>query len=284
MEVRKFKCINCGQMFETDNPDPLCPNCCSDNITPCKKGASGIALFFAVLGSIAIGFGGVYIYKSMGETEPLAQEQYGTYEPIEQPVRPVQITGEKPVEKIPEKPALSTVPTFITDPVVTVAGEKYNVSIKANTETNDRVRYELCDYNTTTVKYSNFDGEFKNVEAAIDGTDTYTIYAVNTKTNDCVSINVPGFKKIVVAKPIEKLTKEELQEIFNSGNETPELKSKFANKYTLTFYGLPDDEPAPDRYSEIFNRLIAGWLSVEVVSVKYNSMNYITAIEFNVEL
>ncbi len=276
MEVRKFKCINCGQMFETDNPDPLCPNCCSDNITPCKKGASGIALFFAMLGSIAIGFGGVYLYKSVGKHEAVNPDQPGIYNSIEQPLKPKQITG--------EKPALSAVPTFVSDPVVTQAGEKYNVSIKANTETHDRVRYELCDYNTTTVKYSNFDGEFKNVEAATDGTDTYTIYAVNTKTNDCVSINVPGFKKIFVAKPIEKLTKEELQNIFNSGNETPELKSKFANKYTLTFNGLPADEPAPDRYSEIFNRLIAGWLSVEVVNVKYNSMNYITAIEFNVEL
>ncbi len=284
MEVRKFKCINCGQMFETDNPDPLCPNCCSDNITPCKKGGSGLALFFVVLGSMILGFGGVYLYKTIGTTQPTIQGSSSTTVAVEKPTNTQPINVEKPIQKVPATPELSPIPKFVADPTVTLVGEKYNVSIKAGVETKDRVRYELCAYNTTTVKYSNYDGQFKNVEAATDGTETYTIYAVNEKTNDCVSINVPGFKKIVVAKPIEKLTKQELQEIFNSGNETPELKNKFANKYTLTFNGLPDGEPAPDRYSEIFNRLIAGWLSVEVVDVKYNSMNYITAIEFNVEL
>lgn len=282
MEEKKFKCVNCGQIFITKDDDPLCPYCCSDNITPYKNRRVGLIITCAIMGGIALGFGGVYLYKSIKPTP--------TQIPVPSPAQTL-IQGQTSIpdpDPIPGDTVmlieLSPIPRFISDPEVILVGESYNVTVKAEVDTKDKLTYELCEYNTDNVKYSNSSGEFKGVEAAVDGTETYTIYAVNTSTNDRASINIPGFKKIVVAKPIEKLTKEELQAIFNSGNETSDLKSKFANKYTLTFNGLPADEPAPDRYSEIFNRLIAGWLSVEVVNVTYNSMNYITSIEFNVNL
>lgn len=171
--------------------------------------------------------------------------------------------------------------TSVSDPVW--ANGSYKFDVKATTKDGDDLVFNL--YATGVVDpvaYSS-NGGFRNIPPAEDGTGIYTLEVKNSRTGEYTSCPVSGFVQQVEKKVMaKKLSVEDLQKMFNSGSIPSNVKSSFAFGYKIVCSGLAEDETAPDRYEEIFNRLIASWSSVVVTGVKYNDRDQITSINIKV--
>ena len=272
---RQFKCIDCGHKFDSVNEETACPNCKSENITPIKRVKPIVGLVITLLGSIAIGFCGVLCCNKILEND--RKVEISKKESIVE--TPTTINVEQPVAK---KTKVSSVPQIIGEPEVILNGKQYTLKVYAQTQNNiDELKYELYVLGEENSRYSSTTSTINNIAPTTDG--IYTLRVVNVATEEYIERQIPGFN-IVEEKqqPIENYTKQQLEDIFNRGNEPANFRTKFAKGYTLEFFGLRDDETKPDRYSEIFNRMIGAWLSIDVIDVEYTELNYIKKIKIQV--
>ena len=291
--IRKFKCKNCGHVYEADELNPNCVNCGSDNVTPYKPIPPAVkVLAVAVLG-LGIGFGCAKMVSSFVNNSEIVSDK-GQEGMSSIPLSPggggINLpdnssetedsnvgNGEALMEISSGKPEIVSV----SDPVF--ANGFYKFEVKATTKDGDDMVFNL--YATGVidpVAYSS-NGVFRNIPPAEDGTGIYTLEVKNSRTGEYTSRPLSGFVQPVEQKTMaKKLTVEDLQKMFDSGSVPSNVKSSFASGYKIVCSGLAEDETAPDRYEEIFNRLIASWSSVVVTGVKYNDRDQITSINVKV--
>ncbi len=291
--IRKFKCKNCGHVYEADELNPNCVNCGSDNVTPYKPISPVVkVLAVAVLG-LGIGFGCAKLVSIfVNNTEIVSDKGQDGMSSI--PLSPggggINLpdnssdtedtnvgNGEALMEVSSGKPEIVSV----SDPVY--ANGSYKFEVKATTKDGDDMVFNL--YATGVVDpvaYSS-NGVFRNIPPTEDETGIYTLEVKNSRTGEYTSCPVSGFVQQVEKKVMaKKLSVEDLQKMFDSGSVPSNVKSSFASGYKIVCSGLAEDETAPDRYEEILNRLIASWSSVVVTGVKYNDRDQITSINVKV--
>ena len=291
--IRKFKCKNCNHVYEADELNPNCVYCGSDNVTPYKPTSPAVKVLLVSVLGIGLGFGcakvvSMVVNKSDMVSEPKNNDDMSSISlspggGANLPVKSSETedsnigNGEALMEISSGKPEI----TSVSDPVW--ANGSYKFDVKATTKDGDDLVFNL--YATGVVDpvaYSS-NGGFRNIPPAEDGTGIYTLEVKNSRTGEYTSCPVSGFVQQVEKKVMaKKLSVEDLQKMFNSGSIPSNVKSSFAFGYKIVCSGLAEDETAPDRYEEIFNRLIASWSSVVVTGVKYNDRDQITSINIKV--
>ena len=279
--MKTFKCLSCGHIFSSETEATHCPSCNSENLTPHKKSKSFVVLggFFVlcVLIGVGVAVGIEHFTKDSG-----AQTGNGAGVVTEQTEQVAVNTGVQPGVQpaTSEKQPTSGIPTFSVSTPQLVNG-KYNFAVTVdNTKGINWISY-LKIPGAEKPAYESSTGSFSKVEPVEDG--RYILVLENKDTQEKQEVDVLGFDK-PKALTVEKLTQEQLQQIFCEGAAQPaDMQWRFAYGYKMKFVGLDEDESVnpPTRYSEIFNRMI-NWSSLTITSVNYNSANQITHITFNV--
>lgn len=151
----------------------------------------------------------------------------------------------------------------VTSPEYDEASKTYSFEVVASGE---NITYTLADSKKRDVQ-SNQTGEFK-VQPTASG--KYYVYVSDAGGNKTDYQEVRG-----CYKPVNKVTKEELQTILNSGKSQEAIDADFPNRVSsgcrYEFVGISEDETPPGSYNEIINRIrMRTWSSVTVLSVLHN--------------
>lgn len=291
--IRKYKCKNCNRIYEADELNPDCVYCGSDNVTPYKPASPAVKVLLVSILGVGLGFGcakvvSMLVNKSDAVSESRAKDDMSSISlsPGGGANLPARTSGAED-SNVGNGEALMEIssgkPEIVSVSDLAWADGAYKFVVKATTKDGDALVFNLYAAGVVDpVAYSS-NGTFRNIPPAEDGTGIYTLEVKNSRTGEHTMRQVSGFvqqsEKKVMAK---KLSVEELQRMFNSGSIPSNVKSCFAHGYKIVCSGLTDDETAPDRYEEIFNRLIASWSSVVVTGVKYNDRDQITSINIKV--
>lgn len=172
---------------------------------------------------------------------------------------------EEPTTPAPVEPA-AIEPTIISvsKPVYDPSTKLYSFEVKAEGQ---NLTYVLADANGTKIS-SQKTGSFK-VQPCKKG--QYRVYVTDENGKRSSKKLVSGF--VIV---YEKLTKEEMQTAFNTGDymqgDKLDFKHRISGNCVYIFNGLKEEEDKPTSYSEIFNRIgLATWKSVTVDALVYDS-------------
>lgn len=173
-------------------------------------------------------------------------------------------TGQTPGTKLEaEQPTLPEI-LSVSDPEYNEAGKTYSFQIVASGES---LTYTVADAKKRDLQ-SNKTGDFTVQPSA---TGKYYVYITDSFGNKSDYVEVKGCYRLV-----EKVTKDELESIFNSGKSQDAIDADFANRISsgcrYEFVGINEDETPPGSYNEIINRIrMKTWSSVTILSVSHNS-------------
>ena len=270
--MKTYKCIDCGNVFESEEIVEQCSQCGSDNITPIKK-MPNIAkgLLIGLLG-IPLGFGVGYLVDEIIDREGEAV--------IIPPPSPINTKDVDDIE-IADSDTIITeadIPQIIdvTNPQYKNGG--YYIEVKAIVESKATLIYELSSPQNT---YTSEDGKFENIAYTDDG--IYHLTVKNVKNGAYVEDDLTGFKQPV--ENVEPLTKAQIQHIINTSERVSEATmAKFGN-YHMDFIGLDPEETAPDRFREVVQAMRAGsWKSATIIGEpKYDELGRVTYLKIKVE-
>lgn len=191
---------------------------------------------------------------------------------------PSETKVEIPVEKVSTVPVISSV----SNPVRDAAGN-YSFQVKASVESGDDLKYGLfSDANRQNQVAMTSDGNFTSI--APSSTGSYYLAVVNDITHQwSESKKVSGFDKPVM---FEKVTKEELEKICNSGDygmAPAKFSHRFAPGFVIVANGMKDDERAVKSVSDICQKVMMGtWRSITIQTMEYDSQNRVKKLVFNV--
>ncbi len=144
------------------------------------------------------------------------------------------------------------------------ASKTYSFQVMASGE---NLTFTVADAKKKDVQ-SNQTGDFR-VQPSSSG--KYYVYVTDRFGNKSEYKEVKGFYR-----PVNKVTKEELQQILNSGRAQSAIDANFPDRVfsgcKYEFVGIHEDEDIPRSYNEILNRIrMRTWSSVTVLSVSHNS-------------
>ena len=196
------------------------------------------------------------------------------------PVAPASPANTPPDLSSSPMPSPGTIPTEVTSlqtgmvsspEVLEVSAPRYDgnsntYSFKV-TANGVNLTYTVADSKKKDLQ-SNQTGDFY-VQPAASG--KYYVYVTDSYGNKSEYREVKGFYR-----PVNKVTKDELQQILNSGRSQNAIDADFTNRVSsgcrYEFVGINEDEDAPKSYNEILNRIrMKTWSSVTVLSVAYNN-------------
>lgn len=180
---------------------------------------------------------------------------------------------------ITEEPTKSSNPVVyeVSKPKGDKDTQKYSLSVRAEAENGDVLRYELLDINNGAFKYSSSNGEFDGVEYSSNN-GKYTLRVLNPKTGEDTTVVVDGFVKIL--KP---LTKKQLSDKLSKTTPDKNLSVYFASSYNISFIGIRNGDPKPTQYSQIYTNIAAGyWSKVDVTDMSLNDQNKIISLTVKV--
>ena len=270
--MKTYKCIDCGNVFGSEEIVEQCSQCGSDNITPIKK-MPNIAkgLLIGLLG-IPLGFGVGYLVDAIIDRE-------GEKVIITPPSPPDTVHGGG--VEVADSATIITeddIPQIIdvTNPQYKNGG--YYIEVKAIVKSKATLIYELSSPQNT---YTSEDGKFENIAYTDDG--IYHLTVKNVKNGAYVEDDLEGFKQPV--KKVEPLTKAQIQHIIDTSERVSDATmAKFGN-YHLDFIGLAPDEPAPVRFREVVQAMRAGsWKSATIIGEpKYDELGRVTYLKIRVE-
>ena len=146
---------------------------------------------------------------------------------------------------------------------------------KASVSTDSPIAYVLfSDPDCTMEVLRNNDGHFSSVPPS--QSSNYYLRALNLITEEWSEIKtLTGFVKAVM---YEKVTKEELTRICNSGDygtAPPKYSHRFAPGFTIVAKGMnPDEKREVKSIPEICNKVMMGnWSSIDIDTMEYDSQN-----------
>lgn len=176
--------------------------------------------------------------------------------------------SEIPVKELPEPAAVVDTPKeptiiSVSKPVYDPSTKLYSFEVEAD---GDNLTYVLADVKGNKIS-SQKTGSFK-VQPCKQG--QYRVYVTDENGKRSSKQLIDGF--VIV---YEKLTKDEIQTAFNSGDYMQGDKLDFGHRISRNcvykFNGLKEDEDKPTSYSEIFNRIgLSTWKSVTVEEIAYD--------------
>lgn len=233
---------------------------------------SVLAAVIVTVAAVAIGFALMWLLKLKQSSSPGSGGSF-VEESSSMPSR-----SDEPADSAPLVTS-SSVPVITNNPMPMLSGNAYSLTVQAEVETGDPLQYEVS--SMAGQRYTSSTGKFTGLESSKDQGGVYTVTVTNSRTDESAYKVVSGFDPVAQPK-VTKLTASELTDIFNSGNKPSDMASKFAKGYKINCVGLDSGEVAPDRYDEIFNRLVAAWSSVSVTDVAYNALDQITSMTINV--
>lgn len=254
-----YKCLVCQKKFETPQEVDNCIYCGSDNITPVKSISPIWLMLLVFLLCVPVGYVLTEWVTSLGDEDEIIvipDDDRKIVPPIDSTTIPVIVSVSEPQYK----------------------NGSFTFSVTADVK-RGRLMYTLTAPGSLTPDYTSDDGKFSGIAPTEDG--IYTLKVENVTSNQSDSKVLVGFVK-PVQQPVKKLTKSDIQKILDTQTTPQGLSSKFAKGYKLKFVGLDQDEPQPDRFDEIINRLVATWSKAEVVDVKYDELNRITSLTIKV--
>lgn len=251
-----YKCLACQKKFETPQEVDNCIYCGSDNITPVKSISPIWLMLLVFLLCVPVGY---LVTELMTPQSP----------------KPVDPVDPDPVPVIDS----TTIPVIVSVSEPQYKNGSFTFSVTADVK-RGRLMYTLTAPGSLTPDYTSDDGKFSGIAPTEDG--IYTLKVENVTSNQYDSKVLVGFVK-PVQQPVKKLTKSDIQKILDTQTTPQGLSSKFAKGYKLKFVGLDQDEPQPDRFDEIINRLVATWSKAEVLGdVEYDELNRITSLTIKV--
>ena len=156
--------------------------------------------------------------------------------------------------------------TSVSTPVYDSASNTYSFKVTA---TGQALTYTLADTKKKDLQ-SNGSGDFR-VQPSASG--KYYVYVTDSFGNKSDYKEVKG-----CYRPVKKITKEEFQQVLNSGRSQNAIDADFSNRVSsgcrYEFVGISGDEDSPKSYNEIIHRIrMKTWSSVTVLSVTHNSEN-----------
>lgn len=274
--ANKYVCMDCGHVFESEDFLVSCPKCGSTNIGEKKKKSKALLWIILTLLLLAGLGGGAYWYFFM---KPDGEKKEATSKKKEKS-ETIAADNNKQEDAVDTVLPVDPVPYIVDIQNPVAVNGKYDLEVDAATHTNDKLEYILTDPTNPKNSYTSKDGKFTGVNPSTDASGVYELIIRNTKTMDELSLPVTGFEQLIVK--VKKITKDELQRIFNSGTAPADMNSRMVPGCKIKVIGLPDGEPAPDRVSEIFNRLEAIWESVVVESVEYDERDRMSSFRIRV--
>ncbi len=254
-----YKCLACQKKFETPQEVDNCIYCGSDNITPVKSISPIWLMLLVFLLCVPVGYLVTEWVTSLGDEDEIIvipDDDRKIVPPIDSTTIPVIVSVSEPQYK----------------------NGSFTFSVNADVK-RGKLEYTLTAHDSLTSDYTSDDGKFSGIAPTEDG--IYTLKVENVTSHQCDTKILDGFVK-PVQHPVKKLTKSDIQRILDTQTTPQGLSSKFAKGYKLKFVGLDQDEPQPDRFDEIINRLVATWSKAEVVDVKYDELNRITSLTIKV--
>lgn len=255
-----YKCLACQKKFETPQEVDNCIYCGSDNITPVKSISPIWLMLLVFLLCVPVGYLVTEWVTSLGNKGEI-----------------IVIHDDPTKKKIVPPIDSTTIPVIVSVSEPQYKNGSFTFSVNADVK-RGKLEYTLTALGSLT-PYTSDDGKFSGIAPTEDG--IYTLKVENVTSHQDVSQMLDGFKK-PAQQPVKKLTKSDIQKILDTQTTPQGLSSKFAKGYKLAFVGLDQDEPQPDRFDEIINRLVATWSKAEVVDVKYDELNRITSLTIKV--
>ena len=268
--MKKYRCIDCGNVFEGADGAENCPQCGSDNITPVKGMSPTLKGLLLGMLCIPVGFGlalGIETILDRGSHNQSGGQDNG---------------GEKRKTDIIVE--IIDIPQIDRVGDLSLTKDGYSFEVYAHTDKMASLKYELYLTDASTASYVSKDGKFKEVAPSADG--TYMLKVTNVNDNSYAEELIPGFVQ-PAEKPVEPLTKADIQKLLNNPSVllTKAQLSKFAKGYKMSFVGLDAEEPTPLDFQEVLNALDNNaWSKATIMEdPKYDEMNRITFLKINVE-
>lgn len=271
--MKKYKCIDCGNVFEGSDGAETCPQCSSDNITPVKGMSPAVKGLLLGMLCIPVGFG-----LALGIETFLD----GSSKQIKQPELPPIIN--KGDVNVPEVGILD-IPQIDNVGDLNLTKDGYSFEVYAHTEKTAALKYELYLSDVKEASYTSYDGKFEKVAPTVDG--NYQLVVTNVSDGSYAQQLLSGFVQ-PAEKPVDPLTKADLQKLLNNPSVllTKTQRSKFAKGYKMTFVGRdPEEGDAPIDFQEVLNALdFNAWSRATIMEEpKYDEMNRITFLKIKVE-
>lgn len=264
--MKKYKCIDCGKVFEAMDGAETCPQCGSDNITPVKGMSPAVKGLLLGMLCIPVGFGlalGIETFWD-GPSKPIVPQK-------------------DPIDPTP-KPVILDIPQIDNVGNLNLTKDGYSFEVYAHTEKTASLKYELYLTDASEASYVSNDGKFEKVAPTVDG--NYILIVTNVNDKSYADTLISGFVQ-PAEKPVEPLTKADIQKFLNNPSVplTKAQNSKFAKGYKMSFVGLDSEEPAPIKFHEVLNALdFNAWSRATIIEEpKYDEMNRITFLKIKVE-
>jgi DNA-directed RNA polymerase subunit RPC12/RpoP len=271
--MKKYKCIDCGKVFEAMDGAETCPQCGSDNITPVKGMSPAVKGLLLGMLCIPVGFGlalGIETFLD-GPSKPIVQQEISTNTTVDDPIVPEGVILDIPqIDKVGE---------------LKLTKDGYSFEVSAHTDKRAALKYDLYTADASGASYTSYDGKFEKVAPTEDG--NYQLVVTNVSDGSYVQKLLSGFVQ-PAEKPVDPLTKADLQKLLNNPSVllTKTQRSKFAKGYKMTFVGRdPEEGDAPIDFQEVLNALdFNAWSRATIMEEpKYDEMNRITFLKIKVE-
>ena len=267
--MKKYKCIDCGKVFEAMDGAETCPQCGSDNITPVKGMSPAVKGLLLGMLCIPVGFGlalGIETFLD-GPSKPIVPQK----DPNDTLIVP--------------KPVILDIPQIDIVGDLNLTKDGYSFEVYAHTEKTAALKYELYLSDVKEASYTSYDGKFEKVAPTEDG--NYQLVVTNVSDGSYAQQLLSGFVQ-PAEKPVDPLTKADLQKLLNNPSVllTKTQRSKFAKGYKMTFVGRdPEEGDAPIDFQEVLNALdFNAWSRATIMEEpKYDEMNRITFLKIKVE-
>lgn len=271
--MKKYKCIDCGKVFEAMDGAETCPQCGSDNITPVKGMSPAVKGLLLGMLCIPVGFGlALGIETFLDEpSRPIVQKNNQTDAHEDDPIGPEGVILDIPqIDKVGD---------------LKLTKDGYSFEVIAYTAEGASLKYELYLSDVKEASYTSYDGKFEKVAPTEDG--NYQLVVTNVSDGSYVQKLLSGFVQ-PAEKPVDPLTKADLQKLLNNPSVllTKTQRSKFAKGYKMTFVGRdPEEGDAPIDFQEVLNALdFNAWSRATIMEEpKYDEMNRITFLKIKVE-
>ena len=277
--IRKFDCKNCKKQFEADDSNVVkCPYCNNDNVEFAKhripKWAKLVGLVFFV---VLLAYSVWWLFSAISTGEKTSNEEGpNNYPEVIDDTLDFDYTNPIP-------------PTVeVTEPEFD--GKNYSVFVEAKHMPKGMKIYyvRMNHFGEHKVLQKSEDGHFTDIPFNTESGNSYDFAIMNARTDTllCDPVPVTGFIRQVIVNESERMSKEQLQRLIDSADESLMgigENDYLAPDYILTFHGLSSDEAKPSTFSEIRERIIFGiWSKVEVTSIGYDDKNRIKDISLKV--
>lgn len=273
MAIQRFVCLNCHQRFQADDTKMVeCPHCHSDNVEPESPKKSKIV--WMVSAAIII----------IGLLSYLLLRDKGVREIGKDPITTFNKDSDSIIIDVPKE---IVIPPKIEYSPLNYDGKAYSFSTIVGNAPQQHYRIVLTVHrDSKKIIARSEDGKFKGIPPSEAEGGQYDLVILDDRDSMlCEPTPVSGFIKR--ENITQKMSKEQLQELINNGDES--LMGDGENNYlapslSLICKGLPSDAQKPESLYDVVERLQNGlWSSVTILRVDYDKDDRISTVEISIE-